>query len=528
MNQKSKNYYQILGVDSNASPEQIRSMYKRLAKKYHADANIDDPILEKWSHERMAELNEAYSVLKDPDLRKQYDKEFHAYHSEEKENFIEILDYEKGVKELHNLVDIYYSQFDASEYNEFHKKKTKELIKKHPKNYLRLSVPHAYSYSYLNDAVISAFIDATEYFKLKIKRVKVYYFFSISFLALGAYQIFKYNSFDLSGIIALIIVTLIAGSIFDLLCRLVNFIFRGLQFSINKFAYIIYGSIGFVFLVLAIPSWSPASPSNETNPLQLKTTPVGEVDDYFEEKAVTNYILKNESSEKIDVAVSYLNKDGNVVTEGWWVVEPYGNTELELEKPGDKLYLYATSSNNSLIWDGRNNANSTTNPVRINSKRFEINGNISGFDGIKYEHFYPININESGKMISLSPFDKNCNRYYNLSLENRCYESISVAVHYQGLKGDWITTGWFILKPDETLDTGLKFQNKHVYFFAESNTYKWSKDSRNITRTVTSDRFTIKNNSGLEPNNRNIRNENFFERQIGINYGTYTHFFTCD
>ncbi|MGQ9809758.1 MAG: molecular chaperone DnaJ [bacterium] len=64
-----KDYYRILGVGENASQEEIKRAYRRLAKKYHPDANPGDPS----AAERFKEINEANEVLSDPQKRKQYD-----------------------------------------------------------------------------------------------------------------------------------------------------------------------------------------------------------------------------------------------------------------------------------------------------------------------------------------------------------------------------------------------------------------------------------------------------------------------
>jgi DnaJ-class molecular chaperone len=67
---KRKDYYRTLGLSRNASLEEIKKAYRRLALKYHPDRNPDDSESEKI----FKEIVEAYGVLKDPDKRRTYDR----------------------------------------------------------------------------------------------------------------------------------------------------------------------------------------------------------------------------------------------------------------------------------------------------------------------------------------------------------------------------------------------------------------------------------------------------------------------
>jgi curved DNA-binding protein len=63
-------YYQILGLPKTASDKEIKSAYRKLARKFHPDLNPDD----KEAHKKFQELNEANEVLSDPEKRKKYDQ----------------------------------------------------------------------------------------------------------------------------------------------------------------------------------------------------------------------------------------------------------------------------------------------------------------------------------------------------------------------------------------------------------------------------------------------------------------------
>ncbi|MEL0104414.1 MAG: DnaJ domain-containing protein, partial [Methylophilaceae bacterium] len=69
-----RDYYEILGLGRDASPEDIKKAFKKLAMKYHPDRNPDNPKAE----EQFKEVKEAYEILSDQQKRAAYDQFGHA------------------------------------------------------------------------------------------------------------------------------------------------------------------------------------------------------------------------------------------------------------------------------------------------------------------------------------------------------------------------------------------------------------------------------------------------------------------
>ena len=65
-----RDYYEVLGVSKNATPEEMKKAYRKLALQYHPDRNPGD----KEAEEKFKEAAEAYDVLSNPDKKARYDQ----------------------------------------------------------------------------------------------------------------------------------------------------------------------------------------------------------------------------------------------------------------------------------------------------------------------------------------------------------------------------------------------------------------------------------------------------------------------
>ena len=71
---EKRDYYEVLGLKKGASEDEIKKAFRKMAMKYHPDRNPGD----KTAEEKFMEVNEAYSVLSDPDKKSKYDRFGHA------------------------------------------------------------------------------------------------------------------------------------------------------------------------------------------------------------------------------------------------------------------------------------------------------------------------------------------------------------------------------------------------------------------------------------------------------------------
>ena len=75
MAETKRDYYEVLGVQKNATDEELKKAYRQLAKKYHPDAN---PNNKEEAEKKFKEVNEAYEVLSDKQKRSMYDQFGHS------------------------------------------------------------------------------------------------------------------------------------------------------------------------------------------------------------------------------------------------------------------------------------------------------------------------------------------------------------------------------------------------------------------------------------------------------------------
>ncbi|MBI1226592.1 MAG: DnaJ domain-containing protein [Bacteroidetes bacterium] len=260
MANNQRDYYTILGVEPNATQEQIKLMYHKLAKKYHADANSDDPQLRKWSHENMIELNDAYSVLKDPIKRKEYDqqKSTNNYGNTDEQFasemvFIQTMEQAKEI--LNEGVDNFPFGAPTPDLEEDCKQETKKLINKKPQNYLRMGVPNEYPMAYLAAAVENAAAEAMERIQEKVARMNVFSLFFVVVLIIGAVVAFREADNILRGAFMVFGLTSLEVLYYFVFTWIARFIARGFKSNlIGRRGFLVNGLIAIALVVIYISS----------------------------------------------------------------------------------------------------------------------------------------------------------------------------------------------------------------------------------------------------------------------------------
>ncbi len=107
-----KDYYKILGISKNATEKDIKSAYRKLARKYHPDLNKGNKNAEK----RFQEINEANEVLSNPENRKKYDKYGENWkHAEE----FEKAQKQRASHQQRTYGNAQYSSFDDNDFSDF-------------------------------------------------------------------------------------------------------------------------------------------------------------------------------------------------------------------------------------------------------------------------------------------------------------------------------------------------------------------------------------------------------------------------
>ncbi len=144
------NYYKILEVDKDASPEVIDKAYRTLVKKYHPD--LQESNMKQKAEEKIKLINEAYKVLSNPDSRSSYD---------------EILKQKEFSEEDYNRI----SKENEQLHNEIEDLKNKEI-----NTYSNINNPYQPNHSLQDDASHSQHINQLEYEnELEQARQKAYH-----------------------------------------------------------------------------------------------------------------------------------------------------------------------------------------------------------------------------------------------------------------------------------------------------------------------------------------------------------------
>jgi curved DNA-binding protein len=109
-------YYKVLGVNKNASEEEIKKAYKKLARKYHPDLNPNN----KEAEQKFKQINEAYQVLGNAENRKKYDEYGeHWQHADEYEKAKQQYAYNAGGQDFSDFSDLFGNSAGSGGFSDF-------------------------------------------------------------------------------------------------------------------------------------------------------------------------------------------------------------------------------------------------------------------------------------------------------------------------------------------------------------------------------------------------------------------------
>ena len=147
-----ENYYDILEVNKNASPEIIEKAYKTLVKKYHPD--LQENNLKNNYEEKIKKINEAYEILSNPEKRKNYDLQL-------KNNEIFEEDYNNLINENINLKnEINYLKNNINLNNNYQTQDIKNNVQQNQNTSYENNINQEEIKQKINNAVNKAYYDA--------------------------------------------------------------------------------------------------------------------------------------------------------------------------------------------------------------------------------------------------------------------------------------------------------------------------------------------------------------------------------
>lgn len=324
----SRDFYTILGVEQNATPKQLKAMYHKLAKKYHADTNSEDTQLRKWSHEMMVELNNAYSILKDPTKRKEYNRQRNNKNTgNTNAHFASEIVYIQTIEQAKEILFEGINNFSfgapTSELEEDCKRETKKLINKKPQNYIRMGIPNKYPMAYLSSAIENAAADAMERIQEKVIHGNVFQLYFIINLIIGFIAAFKMAKNFFEGIPHFLGYMFAAVFYYMIITWIARFIARGFKSNLTGLRGLITNGLIAIILVIILIGSTFFSP------------------DIDEE----GWVTYTSSGNKFSVQLPYEPKFKNDVTFNFIKDKPPAEEIILKTRKVDYMILWATHPN---------------------------------------------------------------------------------------------------------------------------------------------------------------------------------------